>query len=155
MSTFRRTLTFLTSHQLAFQRQVCPRKVGNLCLINKRAFSGVCADGCNCKCQSCGQSLGGKCALFCQSVQCGKIQRLDEQRCSYFDLYGLPEQFNLEPSAVEQSFKNLQRQLHPDKFTTKSADELKNSTHNSTIVNEAYHILKSPFERANYLVGFD
>ena len=47
----------------------------------------------------------------------------------------------------------LQRDLHPDRFATRSARERAISMQQSTTVNEAYRTLKAPLARAEYLLA--
>ena len=39
---------------------------------------------------------------------------------NYFELFNLPEDFNINQKDLTRSFRDLMRVLHPDKFTTKS-----------------------------------
>lgn len=39
---------------------------------------------------------------------------------NHFELFGLPLQFQLDGSLLSSQFRDLQRQFHPDKFTTAS-----------------------------------
>jgi len=54
--------------------------------------------------------------------------------------------------AVEKNFWNIQKQLHPDKFSTKSEEEQEISSINSAVINCAYSALKTPFARVQYLL---
>jgi molecular chaperone HscB len=53
---------------------------------------------------------------------------------------------------LDREYKELQKKLHPDKFATKSLDEKLLSTNASSAINMAYHTLKDPVSRAEYMV---
>lgn len=71
---------------------------------------------------------------------------------NHFELFGLAPGFALDLSALEQAYRALQSQVHPDKFTHLSQAEQRASMQWSTRVNEAYQVLKSPLARARYLL---
>ncbi len=68
-----------------------------------------------------------------------------------FELFGLPEQFAQERSAIDQRWKELQRQAHPDKFAAQGAAAQRVAMQWSVRINEAYQRLKDPVKRAAYL----
>ena len=54
---------------------------------------------------------------FCQ--KCGIIQSTRED-VNYFKVLGFPTKFDVDTKQLTQNFRQLQRQLHPDRFTQKS-----------------------------------
>lgn len=68
-----------------------------------------------------------------------------------FTLMGVPKRFALDLALLDQQWKNLLRQIHPDKFATDSAAAQRLSMQWSVRINEAYQRLKSPIKRASYL----
>ena len=76
------------------------------------------------------------------------------QQCSYFKIFGVEPRFALHDAELERQLKSLQKKLHPDKFTTKSTEERDRSQFNSSIVNQAYQVLRSPVDRAAYLLQY-
>ena len=70
----------------------------------------------------------------------------------YFQLFNLPEQFPLDTQALEQRYRALAAQFHPDKYTTANPFEQKQALMMSATLNQAYAILKSPIDRAAYLL---
>jgi len=80
------------------------------------------------------------------------IQRLDTAQCDYFRIFGVHPRFGLDDAELEGQLKTLQKQLHPDKFTTRSVEERDRSQFNSSVVNQAYQVLRSPVDRAAYLL---
>jgi molecular chaperone HscB len=72
-------------------------------------------------------------------------------QASDFELFGLPEQFALDPKALDTQWKALQRETHPDKFAAQGAVAQRLAMQWSVRVNEAYQRLKNPTQRAAYL----
>ena len=70
---------------------------------------------------------------------------------SDFELFGLPEQFAQDPAAVDARWKDLQREVHPDKFAAQGATAQRVAMQWSVRVNEAYKRLRDPLQRAAYL----
>lgn len=71
---------------------------------------------------------------------------------TYFSLFNLPPQFELDLGALEKTYFALQRQYHPDRFVKKSEEERKQALSLSMQINDAYHTLKDPLNRAKYLL---
>ena len=77
---------------------------------------------------------------------------------NHFDLLGLPVRFSVDSDSLEQSYRDLQSRVHPDKFAAASAPERRVAMQWATRANEAYRTLRHPVERARYLLalkGFD
>jgi len=72
---------------------------------------------------------------------------------NHFELFGLPPRFRLEPALLEQAYRSLQSQVHPDRFVHASDAERRASMQSATHVNEAYRTLKTPLARARYLIA--
>lgn len=70
---------------------------------------------------------------------------------NHFDLFHLPQQFALDPAALDQAYHEVQNQVHPDKFINAPDAEKRVAMQWATRANEAYRTLKSPFKRAAYL----
>jgi molecular chaperone HscB len=70
---------------------------------------------------------------------------------SDFVLFGLPEQFAQDVTALEAKWKALQREAHPDKFAAQGATAQRLAMQWSVRINEAYQRLKDPLKRAAYL----
>ena len=65
---------------------------------------------------------------------------------NYFEMFQLPEEYDLNPQHLHEQYKRLQFKFHPDRNRTVAAPEL------STNINVAYHILKHPVSRAQYML---
>jgi molecular chaperone HscB len=68
-----------------------------------------------------------------------------------FDVLGLVPTFELDSTALEQRYRDLQRQLHPDKFVNASSSERRESLSRAVSVNDAYRVLKDELKRAELL----
>jgi len=75
---------------------------------------------------------------------------LDE---NHFQIFGVPAQFDVDLAALEERYRELQREVHPDRFAGATQAEQRVSMQLATRVNEAYQTLKSPLRRAAYLLG--
>ena len=71
---------------------------------------------------------------------------------NHFELFGLPVAFALDAERLEQAYRDLQAEIHPDRFAHAGEAERRLAVQWATRVNEAYKTLKSPFERARYLL---
>ena len=71
---------------------------------------------------------------------------------NHFELFGLEPGFAIEARALEQAYRNIQSEVHPDRFAHAGEAEKRLSMQWTTRVNEAYQTLRRPFERANYLL---
>ena len=72
---------------------------------------------------------------------------------NHFQLFGLTEAFQLDSAQLELNYRALQAQVHPDKSAHLSDAEQRLAMQRSTLVNEAYQILRSPIRRARYLLS--
>ena len=70
----------------------------------------------------------------------------------YYKIFALPKSYPVDAAALEQSYRRLSTQYHPDKTAHLSAFEQKQAVMLSATINEAYRVLKSPLDRAAYLL---
>ena len=68
-----------------------------------------------------------------------------------FELFGLPPAFAQDRAAIDARWKALQREAHPDKFSTHGTAAQRLAMQWSVRINEAYQRLKDPLKRAAYL----
>ncbi|MBK7616014.1 MAG: Fe-S protein assembly co-chaperone HscB [Vitreoscilla sp.] len=68
-----------------------------------------------------------------------------------FTLFGLPQRFALDRAALDQQWRDLQAQVHPDKFASEGTAAQRVAMQWAVRVNEAYRRLKEPLARAQYL----
>ena len=71
---------------------------------------------------------------------------------SHFELFGLPAVFSLDQEMLEKAYRDIQSQVHPDRFAHAGDAERRASLQWTTRVNEAYRTLKSPVQRAKHLL---
>jgi molecular chaperone HscB len=71
---------------------------------------------------------------------------------NHFDLFGLPAAFALDKEVLEKAYREIQSQVHPDRFAHAGDAERRASMQWTTRVNEAYRILKSPVQRAKHIL---
>ena len=71
---------------------------------------------------------------------------------NYFELLALPAQFEVDLTLLDQHYRSLQSEVHPDRFVTASANERMQSMQVATQANEAYQTLKNTTARARYLL---
>ncbi len=67
-----------------------------------------------------------------------------------FTLFGLPPGFAMDRAVLDERWKQLQRQAHPDRFTTQGSAAQRVAMQWSVRINEAYSRLKDPLKRAGY-----
>jgi molecular chaperone HscB len=68
-----------------------------------------------------------------------------------FELMGLPRQFALDRELLDERWKALQKQAHPDRFAGEGGVAHRVAMQWSVRINEAYQRLKHPLKRAAYL----
>ena len=68
-----------------------------------------------------------------------------------FELFDLPQLFNLSRPELDARWKALQKQVHPDQFVSQGAVEKRLAMQWSVRINEAYQRLKTPLSRAAYI----
>jgi len=68
-----------------------------------------------------------------------------------FTLFGLPQRFAQDRAQIDATWKDLQRQAHPDKFADQGTAAQRVAMQWSVRINEAYQRLKDPLKRAAYL----
>ena len=70
-----------------------------------------------------------------------------------FQIFGLPERCELQRSELDDRWKALQSEVHPDRFAAEGAAAQRVAMQWSVRVNEAYQRLKDPLQRSAYLCG--
>ena len=102
-------------------------------------------------CPSCGAGAPLD-AHFCS--QCTKILPL-QRRPDYFSFLGLPRKLNIDAAALEERFRALSRQFHPDYFYNATPAERRASLERSSYLNDAYRTLRQPVARIEYLLKLE
>ncbi len=68
-----------------------------------------------------------------------------------FELFDLPARFTLDAATLDVRWRELQAEVHPDRFATEGAAAQRVAMQWAVRVNEAYRRLKDPLQRAAYL----
>lgn len=71
---------------------------------------------------------------------------------NFFEFYGLPETYGIDLGQLAERHRELQKQLHPDRFAHLSDQERRLSAQYTAYLNEGYATLRSPLLRAQYLL---
>ena len=71
---------------------------------------------------------------------------------NHFELFGLKPAYALDLDQLDRAYRDIQAEVHPDRFAHAGAAERRASMQMTTQVNEAYRTLKSPVLRAKYLL---
>ena len=75
-----------------------------------------------------------------------------DSKSNYFELFGLPQRFAIDNQALVDRYRELQQQLHPDKFASRPDAERRWSLQAASLVNDAYKTLHTELNRAAYLL---
>ena len=68
-----------------------------------------------------------------------------------FTLFGAPGRVALDPAQLDRRWRELQTEVHPDRFAAQGAAAQRIAMQWSVRVNQAYQRLKDPLKRAAYL----
>lgn len=71
---------------------------------------------------------------------------------NHFELFGLTPAYALDLVHLDRAYRDIQANIHPDRFAHAGDAERRASMQWTTQVNEAYRTLKSPLQRAKYLL---
>lgn len=92
-------------------------------------------------------------SLFCR--YCNSLQAPIPD---YFEFFGFERDLAIDPDHLQKQFYSLSRLLHPDRYTRRSEQEKHYSLQASSILNDAYRVLRDPIRRAEYVLkeaGFE
>jgi molecular chaperone HscB len=70
---------------------------------------------------------------------------------NHFDLFQLPETFDIDQERLDAAYREVQGRVHPDRFVNASDTEKRVAMQWATRANEAYQTLRNPQKRAQYL----
>lgn len=71
---------------------------------------------------------------------------------NHFELFGLPVSYALDSERLDRAYRDIQSEIHPDRFAHAGDAEQRLAMQWTTRVNEAYQTLRRPFDRAHYLL---
>jgi molecular chaperone HscB len=72
---------------------------------------------------------------------------------NHFELFGLPQRYALDAAALDDAYRALQREVHPDRHAAGDDASRRLALQAAARVNEAYRTLGDPVERARYLLS--
>jgi molecular chaperone HscB len=85
-------------------------------------------------------------------MNAGAENPLTSRAPSHFELFGLPALFALDSDALERAYREIQSQVHPDRYAHAGDAERRASLQWTTRVNEAYRALRDPVQRGKHLL---
>ena len=72
---------------------------------------------------------------------------------NYFELFNIKAVFSVDAHSITERYRQLQRELHPDRYADKSQQEQRMAVQATSHVNMAYETLKSPLKLAIYMLS--
>jgi molecular chaperone HscB len=78
-----------------------------------------------------------------------------QRQADYFSFLGLPRRLNIDAAVLEERFRALSRQFHPDYFYNATPGERRASLDRSSYLNDAYRTLRQPIARIEYLLKLE
>ena len=102
-------------------------------------------------CRSCG---GGSPIDVHFCPQCTKILSLGRHG-DYFSFLELPRKLNIDAADLDERFRGLSRQFHPDYFYNATPGERRASLERASYLNDAYRTLRQPIARIEYLLQLE
>jgi molecular chaperone HscB len=70
---------------------------------------------------------------------------------NHFELFNLPARFEVDQTALDAAYREVQGRVHPDRFVNATDAEKRVAMQWATRANEAYQTLRIPQKRAQYL----
>ncbi|KAK9728994.1 molecular chaperone [Basidiobolus ranarum] len=89
--------------------------------------------------------------VFCHNSTCKTIQPVPTS-VTFFEVLLGQETFDVNILDLKKKYLSLQQQVHPDSYTRKPQEELQCAQVQSAWLNKAYHTLRDPLHRAQYLL---
>ncbi len=71
---------------------------------------------------------------------------------NYFEIFGLPVSYEVDVKGLADRFRELQREMHPDRFAASTEHEKRLSMQWSSLINTAHDTIKAPLPRAIYMM---
>ncbi|MDH4133395.1 MAG: Fe-S protein assembly co-chaperone HscB, partial [Gammaproteobacteria bacterium] len=72
---------------------------------------------------------------------------------NYFELFGLPVSFDIDPADLSSRYRELQRRFHPDRYASAMESERRLAMQMTSQINAAHQTLRDPVLRGRYLLG--
>jgi molecular chaperone HscB len=72
---------------------------------------------------------------------------------THFDLFDLPHTFAVDPQKLDDAYRTVQAQVHPDRFAAAGDAQRRLAMQWATRANEAYQTLRDPLKRGRYMLS--
>jgi molecular chaperone HscB len=72
---------------------------------------------------------------------------------SHFDLFDLPPRYAVDAKTLDDAYRTVQAQVHPDRFAAAGDAQKRIAMQWATRTNEAYQTLRDPLKRATYMLA--
>jgi molecular chaperone HscB len=72
---------------------------------------------------------------------------------SHFDLFDLPPTYAIDASKLDDAYRTVQAQVHPDRFAAAGDAQKRVAMQWATRANEGYQTLRDPLKRAIYMLS--
>jgi molecular chaperone HscB len=72
---------------------------------------------------------------------------------NHFDLFDLPPTFAVDRQTLDEAYRTVQAQVHPDRFAAAGDAQRRLAMQWATRANEAYQTLRDPLKRARYMLS--
>ena len=77
------------------------------------------------------------------------------ERSDFFSFLDLPRKLNIDMATLDERYRTLSRQFHPDFFYNATPAERRLSLERSSYLNDAYRALRDPIRRIEYLLKLE
>jgi molecular chaperone HscB len=77
------------------------------------------------------------------------------ERSDFFSFLDLPRKLNIDMARLDERYRTLSRQFHPDFFYNATPAERRLSLERSSYLNDAYRALRDPIRRIEYLLKIE
>ena len=77
------------------------------------------------------------------------------ERSDFFSFLDLPRKLNIDMARLDERYRTLSRQFHPDFFYNATPAERRLSLERSSYLNDAYRALRDPVRRIEYLLKIE
>lgn len=95
---------------------------------------------------------GGQGARFFVSRQRKDSDSFVDLQQNYFSVFGLEPSWDISAADVQQRYRQLQQEVHPDRFAGEGERAQRQAAQASAFVNQAFETLSVPVLRAAYLL---
>lgn len=72
---------------------------------------------------------------------------------NHFELFDIKPDYALDLADLQQRYRKLQQAMHPDRFANASARDKLLAVQRTSQLNDAYHTLREPLSRAEYILS--